>query len=350
MPHPDIHLLSVGTALPGPLIDNAALVRSLGLPKVWEQWIDTFVGTRSRHFATDLRTKEVRYSLTDMGVTAASRALEAAGVGADSVDLIVMGTATPDMLMPATVNLVADRLGINNVPSYQLMSGCTGAIQAMDVACRMLESGRYTTALVIGGETCAKLMDLDQDISQQPPGVQVNAMLFGDGAGAVVLTTEPRPGTPVLRQVSLELVGQGREPGQVVEWFSALGGAPGQKSVVEDFKAVEEAAPPMAAEALQSILDDLGWKEDELDFVLPPQLSAVMTAKVLADINAPEAVPISRVTEIGNTGNALPFFQLETLLPQMQEGDRAVGVSVEASKWIKAAYAVEMVGADQDGR
>ncbi|AEW98444.1 3-oxoacyl-ACP synthase III family protein [Streptantibioticus cattleyicolor] len=342
MPSPVIRIASVGTALPGDPVDNAALIRGFRLPAVWEQWIDVFVGTRSRHFCVDLETGSVRQSLADLGTAAGRKALDAAGVDGGDIDLVVMASATPDTLMPATVNIVADRLGIDGVPTYQLQSGCTGALQALDVACQMLTTGRHRTALVIGGDTCAKHLDLAMDLAGMSPNMQVNIMLFGDGSGAAVLTTEPRPQAPVLRRVFTRLQGRGREPGQTVRWYgTADRGDPGEP-VSEDFKAIEASAPGMAAEALQDLLDDLDWKKEELDYILPPQLSGKMTRRVLDHLAVPGAEEISRVEEIGNTVNAIPFFQLEQILPDMVPGERAIGISVEASKWIKAGYAVEL--------
>ncbi|MFC6087156.1 3-oxoacyl-ACP synthase III family protein [Sphaerisporangium aureirubrum] len=342
MDRPDIRILGVGTALPGPLIDNAELVRRFGLPEVWEQWIDTFVGTSSRHFALDLASGEVRYSLADLAEQAALRALAEAGVEADEVDLMVMGSATPDMLMPSTVTLVADRIGVDGISTYQLLSGCTGAIQALDVACQMLATGRHRTALVLGGDTCAKHLDPSIDLAELSLNMQVNAVLFGDAAGAAVLSTRDAPDAPVLRRVFTRLVGRGRAPGQTVDWYGWADRHSDREPVNEDFKAVEESAPVMAAEALQELLDDLDWKRTDLDYVLPPQLSGHMTRRVIEALDVPGAEVISCVAEIGNTANAIPFIQLERALPEMAMGDRAAGVSVEASKWIKAGYAVEM--------
>lgn len=342
MDYPDVRLTAVGTALPGPPIDNATLVKRFNLPVVWEQWIDTFVGTSSRHFAVDIATGEVQHSLADLGVQAAQRALVSAGIGPGDVDLMIMGTATPDMLMPATVNMIADRLGINDIPSYQLQSGCTGAIQALSLAMHLLATGQVKTALVLGGETCAKFLDLDLDLRTVSFNMQVNAMLFGDGAGAAVLTTEPVPNAPVLRRAYTRLVGQGREPGQVVKWFGSVDRGTDMEPVVEDFKAVEISAPKMATDILDELLDDLDWERAELDYILPPQLSGRMTDRVLEALAVSGAKPVSRVAEIGNTANAIPFFQLEQVLPGLAVGDRVAGVSVEASKWIKAGYALEL--------
>ncbi|GAA3566845.1 3-oxoacyl-ACP synthase III family protein [Nonomuraea rosea] len=343
MHSPDIHILAAGTALPGPPIDNATLARLLGMPTVWERWIDAFIGTDNRHFAVDLATGERRHTLTDLGEQAGARAMAAAGAKPGDIDLMVMGTSSPDMLMPATVNLVADRLGINDIPTYQLQSGCSGAVGALDVAHQMLQSGRHRTALVIGGDSCAKHLDVTVDMAKLPPGEQVNAVLFGDGAGAVVLSSEPRTDSVVLRRVFARLTGLNRPPGQVIEWYGAAELNSGKPPAVEDYKAIEDSVPIMAAEALQELLEDLDWKDDEIDFVLPPQLSGTMTARILKTLDLPMADEVSCVRSTGNTGNALPFFQIELALPRMVTGDRAVGVAIESSKWIKAAYALEKV-------
>jgi 3-oxoacyl-[acyl-carrier-protein] synthase-3 len=343
METPDIHLLSVGTALPGPAVGNAALAARFGMSPTWEQWVDAFVGIKARHFAVDLDTGEVRHSLADLGETAGRRAIAAAGMSAADVDLMVMGTSSPDMLMPATINEIADRLGIDGVPTYQLQSGCTGAMQALDVAHQMLLSGRYATALVLGGDSCAKHFDASIDLAGLPPAQQINGVLFGDGAGAAVLSRDPGSGSAAIRHVFVRLAGLNRPPGQIVHWRGAADRHSDQPAVVEDYKAIEESVPGMAAEALAELLDRLDWKSTDLDYLLPPQLSPRMTARITEQMDVPQAREVTCVGEIGNTGNALPFFQLERALPRMISGDRAVAVAIESSKWIKAGFALEKV-------
>jgi 3-oxoacyl-[acyl-carrier-protein] synthase III len=340
----ETHLLAVGTELPGPAIDNARVARRLGMDRMWQQWIDTFIGTRSRHLAIDLETGERRYSLADLAEAAGERALAGAGVEPGAVDLVVMGTSTPDMLMPATVNMVADRLGIDGVPTYQLQSGCAGAFQALSVAWHLLTSGEHRTALVIGADSCAKHVDMTIDPSKLPPAELVNIVLFGDGAGAAVLSTDPAPGSVVVRRVMNQLTGLNRPPGQSIEWFGAgeLSSGPLDRlPASEDYKAIEESVPMMAAEILKELLDGLNWARSEVSYLLPPQLSGRMTRKIVEHLAMVDAREVSCVTETGNNGNALPFLQLERLLPRMAPGDRAVGIGVESSKWIKAGFALE---------
>lgn len=339
-----VSILSVGTFLPGDPLDNAALAVHFKMGSAWLEWIDMFIGTKARHYGFDIRTGERHTTVVDMGAEAGSRALEKAGLAPENIDLIVMGTATPDQLMPASVNVIADRLGINKVASFQLQSGCSGALQALDVAHQMLLTGRHRTALVIGADSIGKLYDADVSFTTSDTSYLVNTLLFGDGAGAAVLTTDPVVGAPVLHRSMVRLVGMGRTPGQVVEWQGAndlAAARDGTASVSEDYKAIEHHVPVMAKEILTELLDALDWDDSEVDFLLPPQLSGRMTKLIVDYLELPDLHEISCVQEIGNTGNATPFFQLERVIPKMSEGDRAVGVSIESSKWIEAGFAVE---------
>ncbi|MFG3255689.1 3-oxoacyl-ACP synthase III family protein [Streptomyces sp. NPDC048172] len=332
------YLASVGTALPGDPVDNAALAKALG---VNEEWIEVFIGTKTRHFARDLATGTVRWSLADLCAQAGARALDGPGPGHEDIDFVVLGTATPDTLMPATVNHVADQLGLDQVPTFQLQSGCAGAVQALSLARTMIASGEYGTGLVIGGDVCSKHLDLDRDLSGAAPGDIVNFVLFGDGAGAAVVTGEPAGERVALRRVLNRFTGLGREPGQVIEWFGLADRYDDRQAVREDYKAIEEAVPVMAVEILWELLGDLDWEAEDLHYLLPPQLSGRMTARITGELDVPSAREISCVADTGNNGNALPFLQTEKLLEHMATGERALAVAIESSKWIKAGFALE---------
>lgn len=333
-----VHLASVGTCLPGAPVDNAALAKLVGVD---EKWAEMFIGNTTRHFAVDLATGEVRNTLTDIAVTAAHRALGEAGLEAADIDCVVMGTATPDQLMPATVNLVADRLGIDNVPTYQLQSGCAGAVQALDVARALMLAGRCSTVLVLGGDVCAKHLETDFDPGSRTPAELVNYVLFGDGAGAAVLTVEPLGPGILVRQVLNRLVGLGKPPGQVIDWFGLGDRHSGRTAVHEDYKAIEKQVPLLAQQMFWELLDDLGWAPGEIGFVLPPQLSGRMSDRIGAQLPVRDARQIHVVREVGNNGNALPFLQLAKLLDVWDGPGKAVAVAVESSKWIKSGIALE---------
>lgn len=309
---------------------------------LWEQWIDAFIGTRTRHLAVDMETGDIRCGLADLGETAARGALNAAGLDPAAIDVVVMATATPDQLMPATVNVIADRLGIDGVPSYQLQSGCAGAVQAMELAAQLL-TGRRRNALVIGGDVIARFYDLSADLTRLPPSELVNYVLFGDGAGAAVLSVDPAPGAAKIRGIGTRLVGHGREPGATLEWFGTTDRDSQRPASGEDYKAIEEHVPAMAEEILRDLLTELAWLGTDIDFLLPPQLSGRMTPRIVDRLDVPKAVEVSCVDETGNNGNAIVFFQLERLLGRLAPRDRAVGICVESSKWIKAGFALEGV-------
>jgi 3-oxoacyl-[acyl-carrier-protein] synthase-3 len=339
----DIRILSAASALPGPPLDNAALGRAFGMDALWEQWIDAFIGTGTRYLSIDLDTGKRTHTLVDIGAEAGRLALERAGLAPGDVDAMVFASATPDALLPATVNLVAERLGVNDIPTYQLQAGCSGAYQAIDFGCRLLGSPGRANALVLGGDVMVKHFDPEADLRKMPPGELVNMMLFGDGAGAAVLSAEPLPDTVAIRSVLNRVTGRGRPPGQTLEWFGLGDRHLDVPAAREDYKAIEESVPRMAREIALELREGLGWSADDVDYLLPPQLSGKMNDRVTEELQMPGAEEISCVRETANNGNAVPFIQLERLLPEMVGGDRALGVTVESSKWIKAGFALERV-------
>ncbi|MDO0931747.1 3-oxoacyl-ACP synthase III family protein [Streptomyces sp. DG2A-72] len=335
---PTVHVAAAGSALPGAPVDNASLAASLG---VNEEWIDHFIGTRTRHFARDLSTGEVRWSLADLCAEATSQAIECSGTDPADIEFIVLGTATPDHLMPATVNEIADRLGLDQIPTYQLQSGCAGAVQALALAHTFISSGTHRTGLAIGGDVCTKHLDLRRDLASAAPGDLVNCVLFGDGAGAAVIGADAGERPVALRRTLNRCTGLGRSPGQIIDWFGLADRHDQRQVLTEDYKAIEGSVPAMAVEILWELLDDLGWSAEDLDFLLPPQLSGRMTRLITEQLGLPAAREISCVADTGNNGNALPFLQLQQLMKEIAGGQKALAVAVESSKWIKAGFALE---------
>jgi 3-oxoacyl-[acyl-carrier-protein] synthase III len=352
----DVYVTGAGTALPGEPVDNRRLGARLGIKA---EWVEAFIGTRTRHFAVDLDTGEVRHRLADLCEAAARQALGSAWLGPDEVDAVVLATATPDTLMPTTAAVVAGRLGIDGVPVLQIQSGCSGAVQALDVARALLAQlparpGRGAAALVIGGDVCTKHLDLRRDFRGLPPSALVNYVLFGDGAGAVVLADEADGPTPArLLAAAHRTTAADLAPGQVVEWFGPADRDDTGPGVAEDYKAIEERVPRMACAEAARLLKELDWAGAEVDFLLPPQLGGRMTTAITErmrnEAGLTGATEISRVAHTGNNGNALPFIQLAGLLPLLEAGDRALGVAIESSKWIAASFALEGAGDRERG-
>lgn len=341
-PGPPLGLAGVGTALPGDPVDNAQLSRRLGIAS---EWVETFIGTRTRHFALDLDDGRVRWTLEDLCTDAADRALAESGAEPDDIGFIIVATATPDALMPTTAALLADRLGIDGVPVYQIQSGCTGAVQALALARALLTAGTggdRPLGLVVGGDVCSKHLDLAQDFRELPPSALVNYVLFGDGAGAAVVGEVNGTTRAALTRVEHRIGGLGSPPGQRVEWFGAADRHSHRPAVTEDYKAVETRVPVLAREVRDELLDATGWPPETVAHVLPPQLSGRMTERITRDLRQRfEWDDVSCVAETGNNGNALVLLQLEQLLTRLAPGRRALGIAIESSKWIKAGFAVE---------
>ncbi|MER6983371.1 3-oxoacyl-ACP synthase III family protein [Streptomyces carpinensis] len=337
MPRDTVYLAAAGTALPGDPVDNAALAKLLG---VSEEWIDLFVGTRARHFAWDPATGEVLRTLADLCAEAGARALEAAGLGPADIEFLVLATATPDHLLPTTATEVADRLGMDHLPVYQLQAGCSGAVQALDLG-RRLVAGGHRAGLLIGGDVTHRFLAVRRSAARMPTEELVNHVLFGDGAGAVVLTAEPGEEAVALRGVLNRCAGLRRPPGQFIDWSGLSDRDTERRMLAEDYKAIEEHVPAISVEIVWELLGELGWTVDEVDHILPPQLSGRMTARIMERLPVPSATEVSCVSETGNTGNALPFLQLDRLLPRLDRGQRALAVTVESSKWIRAGFALE---------
>jgi 3-oxoacyl-[acyl-carrier-protein] synthase-3 len=169
-----VGITGLGAYAPERVLTNADLE---SMVETSDEWIVTRTGIRQRHIAAP------EQAASDLALPAARDALEQAGVRADEVDLVVVATATPDMLFPATAAIVADTLGATDAAAYDLLAGCTGFVYALSQAYGQVAAGMSRKALVIGAEVLSKITNWED---------RTTCILFGDGAGAVVL--EPIPG------------------------------------------------------------------------------------------------------------------------------------------------------------
>jgi 3-oxoacyl-[acyl-carrier-protein] synthase III len=165
-------ILGTGSALPKRRVSNEELAQTVDTS---DSWIVERTGIRFRHIAGDDETTAT------LGTDAARKALEAAGLGSESVDLIILATATPDQTFPASATKIQAALGINDCIAFDVAAVCSGFLYALSVADAMLKTGAAKTALVIGAETFSRILDWED---------RATCVLFGDGAGAVVLQTQ----------------------------------------------------------------------------------------------------------------------------------------------------------------
>lgn len=174
-----IGIVGIGVCVPEKIATSSEIADILN---VNAEWIETMSGIRQRHIA------EPGQSASDLGLVAAQRALDKAGIAAEEVDLIIVATVTPDMQFPSTACLIGQRLGLYGVPAFDLTAVCSGFVYALTVAEQFIRSGLYRTVLVVGTEVVSSVTNwTDRDTS----------ILIGDGAGAVVLRQVP-PGYGIL--------------------------------------------------------------------------------------------------------------------------------------------------------
>ena len=169
-------IAGTGSALPERVISNAELAARVDTS---DEWIAERTGIRQRHIAAKGQTTG------DLAFAAATAALQAAGVDAKEIDLIVLGTTTPDLVFPSTACLLQHRLGANGCAAFDVNAACSGFIYALTVANQFIRAGTVKTALVIGAETLSRFLDWSD---------RATCVLFGDGAGAVVLKAADEPG------------------------------------------------------------------------------------------------------------------------------------------------------------
>ncbi|WP_146180015.1 3-oxoacyl-ACP synthase [Micromonospora sp. RP3T] len=338
-----IRVLPVGTALPGPPVATATLARHLGLAAEPARRLGDTLGIRSRHLCRDLDGGPPHATLADLATTAAGQAMAEAGVTCGEIGGVVMSTATPDSLMPATVNLVADRLGIDHVPSYQIQAGATGALQAIGVAAQMVSTGRRHTVLVLAGDVSTKQLEIPAASGAASERSALDAASFGDAAAAVVVTTLDRPGAYLLQRLVMRRGTAGLPPGYTADWHGvAERGSPGPV-VAYDRDIIAEAVPKLAGDLLGDLLDGVGWRCADLARLLPPQLPgglAGITARHLA-VAADRCDSV--VEEIGHAANSLPLFQLAHAYRRSGPGDPVAGVAVDPSDWSAAGVALQRI-------
>ncbi|MDH3364293.1 MAG: beta-ketoacyl-ACP synthase 3, partial [Gammaproteobacteria bacterium] len=169
-------IAGIGSHLPDKVVTNQDLEKSMDTS---DEWITERTGIKRRHIAGDNETT------SSMGVLAAQRAMAMAGVGPEDIDLIVLGTATPDKIFPATACIIQRQLGVKGCAAFDVHAACSGFVYGLDLANRYIKTGGARTALVIGSETLSRITDWED---------RGTAVLFGDGAGAVVLQADDEPG------------------------------------------------------------------------------------------------------------------------------------------------------------
>ena len=284
-------ILGTGSYAPERVVTNDDLAHMVDTS---DEWIRTRTGIRERRIAAPTETT------SDMAVHAARHALADAGVAAQDIDLVIVATLTPDMPMPATACLVQPKLGVPTTAAcFDLAAACSGFIYALDTACAMVASGRYQRALVIGAEKLSAVIDW-QD--------RTTCVLFGDGAGAVVIGPSEQPDCGLLG-TKLGTFGDGADLLTISHGGSLFPSTP--ESIVArnhcirmKGKEVFKLAVRAMDETARDILEQHHVRADQISLVIPHQANLRIIEAISEYLELPMERFFVNVDRYGNTSAA----------------------------------------------
>ena len=280
-------ITGTGSYLPPRRLTNSDLAAELATQGVEtsDDWIVERTGIRARHFAAP----EVCSS--DLGLEAARRALQAAGAKAQDIDLIIVATSTPDMVFPSTACILQDKLGANGCPAFDVQAVCSGFIYALSVADAMIKTGAAKKALVIGAEVFSRILDFKD---------RTTCVLFGDGAGAVVLEASDTPGI-----LASDLHAEGKHVGILcVPGHVSGGNVLGAPLLQMDGPAVFKLAVGVLDEAARAVLAKAGKTAADIDWLIPHQANIRIMQSSARKLKLSMDKVVVTVDQHGNTSAA----------------------------------------------
>ncbi|HPL80462.1 MAG TPA: beta-ketoacyl-ACP synthase III [Burkholderiaceae bacterium] len=280
-------IAGTGSMLPPRRLSNADLAAELAQRGVEtsDEWIVERTGIRARHFV------DAGVMASDLAVGAARHAIEAAGCTPQDIDLIVLATSTPDMVFPSTACIVQQKLGIVGCPAFDLQAVCSGFVYALTVADSMIRTGTARRALVIGAEVFSRLLDFND---------RGTCVLFGDGAGAVVLEASDTPGI-----LATDMHADGRHVGILCVPGNVSGGQVlGDPLLKMDGQAVFKLAVGVLEQTARAALAKAGRTDADIDWLIPHQANIRIMQSTAKKLKLPTAKVVVTVDQHGNTSAA----------------------------------------------
>jgi 3-oxoacyl-[acyl-carrier-protein] synthase III len=275
-------LIATGSYLPEKILTNKDLE---SMVQTSDEWIRTRSGIEQRHIAAE------HEATSDLAVNASRRALANASMTIDDIDLIVVATTTPDVIFPSTACIVQDKLGARNAAAFDIQAVCSGFVYALSIVDKMIASGAHKNALVIGAETYSRILNWKD---------RATCVLFGDGAGAVVVTRGDTPGILASR---LKSDGSRRGilnvPGQVRN-----GTIYGDPFVHMDGQAVFKFAVGAMTDVCNETQAAAGVTSADLDWLVPHQANVRIIDATAKKLGVPAEKSIVTVNKHGNTSAA----------------------------------------------
>ena len=281
-----------GSYLPGEPVSNAALIAAHGLDSS-DDWIVERTGIRARHFASD------GVFSSDLGLEAAKNALAAAGRSAKDIDLIIVATSTPDMVFPSTACILQNKLGANGCAAFDVQAVCSGFVYALAVADSMIQTGAANCALVVGAEVFSRILDFND---------RTTCVLFGDGAGAVVLEASKTPGI-----LASDLHADGKHVGILCVPGHVSGGSiSGDPLLKMDGQAVFKLAVGLLESAARATLAKAHLTEADIDWLVPHQANIRIMQSTARKLKMSMDKVVVTVEHHGNTSAASIPLALDT--------------------------------------
>lgn len=278
-------IAGIGSCLPEKVVTNKDLEKILDTT---DEWILERTGIKRRHIAADGETT------SSLGLIAAQRAMEMADVDAADIDLIIVGTATPDKVFPSTACIIQRRLGVKGSPAFDVHAVCSGFVYALDLANRFMKTGGAKTALVIGAETLSRITNWED---------RGTAILFGDGAGAVVLQESDEPG---ILSTHIHANGEYEEllhvPSGISVGYDKT--QAGRAYIEMNGNAVFKRAVAMFDSMARETVADLDGHLEDIDWFVPHQANMRIIKAAAKKLGIPMERVIATVDEHANTSGA----------------------------------------------
>jgi 3-oxoacyl-[acyl-carrier-protein] synthase-3 len=276
-------ITGTGSYLPPTALTNNDLV-ARGVDTS-DEWIVERTGIQCRHIA------EEGQQASDLALAASLKAIGAAGIGAEKIDLIILATSTPDYIFPSTACLLQSKLGISSAAAFDVQAVCSGFVYALTMAEKFIQSGSHRCALVVGTEVFSRILDWND---------RGTCVLFGDGAGAVILEASEEPGI-----LASALHADGSQHGILEVPGSICGGkVVGQPFVKMDGPAVFKFAVKVLAEVAQEVLDRAGMSAAAIDWLIPHQANIRIIQSTAKKLGLPMGRVVTTVDRHGNTSAA----------------------------------------------
>ena len=280
-------ITGTGSYLPPRRLTNADLVAELAAKGVEtsDDWIVERTGIRARHFAAP------NVCASDLALEAAKNALQAAGLVAKDIDLIIVATSTPDMVFPSTACILQNKLGANGGAAFDVQAVCSGFVYALSIADSMIQTGAANKALVIGSEVFSRILDFTD---------RTTCVLFGDGAGAVVLEASDTPGI-----LASDLHADGKHVGILCVPGNVSGGhILGDPLLKMDGQAVFKLAVGVLEQAARATLAKAGKTEADIDWLIPHQANIRIMNSTARKLKMSMDKVVVTVDQHGNTSAA----------------------------------------------